>query len=155
MAEADPPKEPSSSDEQGHVLRSRLLDAFARFERSIMSAGEITGAKFSPRGPFLSKLDAFQKSCGQLSNAAKIEKLLVRARELNELRCDVVHSEMCVARHNDKQVYWIFANVSDRGNPRALSATNFKKVSSQLNSLAKELDDQMKSKGLTKSTPKP
>jgi hypothetical protein len=154
MAEADPFKAPSTNEEQGHVLRSKLLDAFARFERSLMTAGETTGAKCSPRGPFLSRLDAVQKSCGQLSNVTKIKKLLDCARELNELRCDVVHSEMCLAKHIDKQVYWVFANVSDRGNPRALSAAKFNEVTQQLKHLAKELEDQMKSKGLTNPTPK-
>lgn len=148
MAEADPriagiaPPAPCvSSAERGHILRSQLLDAFARVELAVAALSASADIVVSSTAAFSQRISALKKGKDAFHRPAAIDNLVIEAGEASKLRSTVVHAEMCIAEHRQETIF-IFRNVADLTHARTLTEADFKSETSKLRNLANRVSQQ-------------
>lgn len=101
---------PQLSADQGHIFRSRMLDAFGNLEDNLCILADKLGARIAINSPLSQKLKAIRESDSQLTkNPAKLFGLLDDVSQLAELRAGIVHSKMALARLDklDVLLFWM------------------------------------------------
>lgn len=158
MAEADPnftqTSKRGNSLADGHLERSRLLDAFAKMEISInafLAILKIEVCDTSPLGQRLGKIDG--NVISRFGNPKFAQSVVANALKLNEERNSIVHAKLCGTSPSDKKQGWKFINAGNsRAEPLVLTSQDFQERIGNLITLANQFN-QLKKQVPTPTSP--
>jgi hypothetical protein len=146
MAEADPNLTPlnkrATSLADGHLERSRLLDAFAKLEISInalLAHPRIDVSETAPLGQRLGKIG--EKELSGFGNPKFAQRAFATALMFAEERNSIVHARLRGTSPSDRKQGWKFINAGNsQAKPLVLTSEDFKERIRNLTSLANQFN---------------
>jgi hypothetical protein len=133
--------------EDGHVLRSRILDAFSRLEKVIADKARKAGIKVTRGTPMSDYLQDLGKA--EFTSPAKAIKKIEVAKRLLFVRNDIVHSELEMTECTGAMAgtFYIFQNAASEEDAygrcvRLISANELEALPTKIKNLANELKQQ-------------
>jgi hypothetical protein len=136
----------AKAEKDGHALRSKLLDEFARIESWVAGKALEIGEKPS-KASLGQKIKSIRTNESKFKYPKRISSLADRIEAAILLRNDVVHAVLETLLDKSGNVHWLFENVGiqdSRGERLKLILTQatFDIEISALKNLVKELNDQ-------------